>query len=238
MIKTKSFELATFEKGSPDCQKLALVLPGKLDTKDYAHMRSHVDLLAGLGFYAVSFDPPGTWESKGAISLYNTTNYLKSVDELIERFGNKPTFIMGHSRGASVSLMAAARNPKIIGYAAVMPAISRESLTRNFSKVSMRDLPPGGGEKIKKFELPDSFHEDEMNYRLTDEFLKCEKPKLFIFGKTDQIINYDGAVEMYKEFLDPKEAHTLECGHDYRHYPDKIEEVNEAIKNFLAKFDI
>src|SRR3989338_7497483 len=121
MVKTNSFTLATYQKGDPISSKLALVLPGKLDTKDYAHMRSHVDFLSNLGFLALSFDPPGTWESPGDISLYTTTNYLKAVDELIEYFGNKPTFLMGHSRGASVSMIAASRNPKIMAYAAVMP---------------------------------------------------------------------------------------------------------------------
>src|SRR3990167_9150866 len=118
MIKTNSFTLATYQKGNPDSKKLALVLPGKLDTKDYAHMRSHVDFLANLGFFALSFDPPGTWESPGDISLYTTTNYLKAIDELIKHFGNKPTFIMGHSRGASISMMGASRNSKIMAYAA------------------------------------------------------------------------------------------------------------------------
>lgn len=99
LIKTESFNLAVYQKGSPDSKKLALVLPGRLDTKDYPHMRSHVDFLASKGYLALSFDPPGSWESEGDISLYLTTNYLKAVKELINHFGNKPTLLIGHSRG-------------------------------------------------------------------------------------------------------------------------------------------
>ena len=166
IIKTKSFELAVYQKGSENSEKLALVLPGKLDTKDYAHMQSHVDMLAGLGFYALSFDPPGTWESPGDISLYNTTNYLKAVDELIGYFGNKKTFLMGHSRGSSISMFAANKNRNIIAYAAIMPGLSEKSITTLIEKTSKRDLPPGGGKEVKKFVIPTSFLEDEKKYTL------------------------------------------------------------------------
>ena len=42
-VQTKGFKLAIYSKGNPKSKKLALVLPGKLDTKDYAHMKSHVE---------------------------------------------------------------------------------------------------------------------------------------------------------------------------------------------------
>jgi len=193
-------------------------------------------VLLGIGFLALSFDPPGTWESPGDISLYTTTNYLKAIDELIKHFGNKPTFIMGHSRGASISMMGASRNSKIMAYAAVMPAISRESITSKFANVSFRDLPPGGGEKVKKFELPESFHEDEMNYRLTDDLLKYNKPKLIIAGAHDQIIPPNKIRKMFDSLSDPKQFTLIHWDHNYRHSSEKIEEVNQLLKNFLQKY--
>src|SRR3989344_5911947 len=106
ILKTKNFEVAVYIKGDPASAKLAIVTPGRLDTKDYLHNTSLVDYLANRGFYALSFDPPGTWESPGSIDLYTTTNYLKVVDELIEHFGNKPTLLAGHSRGGTVAMLA------------------------------------------------------------------------------------------------------------------------------------
>ena len=79
IIKTKSFELATISKGSDDSNKIALVLPGLLDTKDYTHMVSFVDFLSSKGYFALSFDAPGTWESSGGVELYTTSNYKKAV---------------------------------------------------------------------------------------------------------------------------------------------------------------
>lgn len=60
LIKTENFQLAIYSQGNSNSSKLALVLPGKLDTKDYANMRGHVNYLANLGYFALSFDPPGT----------------------------------------------------------------------------------------------------------------------------------------------------------------------------------
>ena len=71
VINTPNFKLATYQAGDPDAQKLALVLPGFLDTKDYAHMKAHVDLLAAQGYFALSIDFPGTWESGDDIELYD-----------------------------------------------------------------------------------------------------------------------------------------------------------------------
>ncbi len=80
IIKTPSFELAVYIKGKSDAKKLALVLPGRLETKDYPHMRSHVNYLAKRGYLALSFDPPGTWDSPGEIEFYTMTNYLKAIN--------------------------------------------------------------------------------------------------------------------------------------------------------------
>ena len=160
IIKTKSFELAVLTRGDRNAKKLALLLPGRLDTKDYACFPNHADYLAELGFYVVAFDPPGTWESPGSIDLYTTTNYIKAVNELIEYFGNKPTLLMGHSRGAAVSIFAYA-NSAVIGIVPVManfgePTAPGEEAVRKGYKLSCRDLPPGISKtkEQKEFKLP------------------------------------------------------------------------------------
>lgn len=238
LVKTKSFELAVYQKGDPKSEKLALVLPGKLDTKDYAHMRSHVDYLSNLGYLALSFDPPGTWESPGDISLYAMTNYLKAVDELIEYFGGKPTFIMGHSRGGSMAMIASSNNPHIASFTSIMPGISEGSITGLTEHVSMRDLPPGGGEAVKKFVLPHSFYVDEAKYQLTSEITSSKKPKLLIAGTQDVLNPAEKVKETFDLLSDPKQFVTINYGHDYRLDPKKIEEVNQVIENFLKKYKI
>ena len=244
IVQTKSFKLATYSKGDPKSKNLALVLPGKLDTKDYAHMKSHVEYLANKGYFALSFDPPGTWESPGDIKLYTMTNYLKAVDELIEHFGNKPTFIMGHSRGATVATIAGARNKHVFAFAAVMSSFEKGGFQEDIDKdwktkgfvISRRDLPPGGGEKEKEFKLPYSFFEDQIKYDLTKDITNSSKPKLFILGKRDVLIPPETIKETFNLFAEPKELYELDYGHDYRLSEAMINKVNDVVGVFFDKY--
>ena len=246
IIKTKSFELAVISQGDQNAPKFALVLPGKLDTKDYAHMHSHVDYLARKGFYALSFDPPGTWESPGDISLYNMTNYLKAINELVEHFGNKPTFVMGHSRGASMSMLAGTTNPYVKAFTAVMPSFANgakngttdEEWKKKGNIVSMRDLPPGGGPQVKRFELLYSFFQDQILYDMTNDLRKLTKPKLFIYGKHDAMATPEVVKEIYDLTAEPKEIYELDSDHDYRLHADLIDEVNRVVGDFLDKIHL
>lgn len=45
IVSTKNFKIAVNAKGDPDAKKVAILLPGRLDTKDYANFVSHLDYL-------------------------------------------------------------------------------------------------------------------------------------------------------------------------------------------------
>jgi pimeloyl-ACP methyl ester carboxylesterase len=236
LIKTPNFELAVYLRGSPQAHKLALLLPGRLDTKDYPHMRSHVDFLASKGFLALSFDPPGTWESPGSIEIYTMTNYLAAINELIDYFGKKPTVLMGHSRGGSMAMLAGTQNTTVTHIIAAMsrPQPSRMSPAAKKSgfETSFRDTPSGG---TKRFDLPVSYFEDASHYNPLDALSACFKPKLFLFGKKDEIVIPDSVRDTYEKCANPKELHGVDCDHDYRRSSDIIEEINGIVGAFLEK---
>lgn len=241
MLKTKSFQLATYMQGNENADKLALVLPGKLDTKDYAHMQSHVDFMANRGYLALSFDPPGTWESPGSIELYTMTNYIKAVAELIEHFGNRPTFLMGHSRGSSIATHVACTNSYVFAFVSIFcslaPGAFRNKVDEGWRKqgymVEMRDLPLGGGPEVKRYELPYAFFEDQKQYDLADDLKNCTKPKLFFLGRHDELATPDKVRSLYDVAAEPKELYELESDHDYRLHQHLIDEVNAVIGRFL-----
>ncbi len=244
LIKTKSFELAIYTQGNPNSEKFALVLPGKLDTKDYSHMRSHVEYLANQGYFALSFDPPGTWESPGDIRLYTMTNYLKVINELIESYGNKPTFLMGHSRGGTMAILVGTSNPLVTGFVAIFSGFingrGEEDLEwkEKGMYVSMRDLPPGGGSKEKQFELPYSFLKDERNYDITQGLETSDKPKLFMLGLQDNLVQPQIIRETYNLAAEPKQLYEMNSNHDYRHDQTLIEEVNNRVGKFIKDFNL
>lgn len=249
LIRTKSFELAYYTKGKEKAQKLVLVLPGRLDTKDYPHMKSHVEYLAGRGYLALSFDPPGTWESPGDINLYTMTNYLKAVNELIEYFDNRPTFVFGHSRGGSMAVLAAIKNPHVTHFVSVMGGYSyapgvykrllgEESWQSKGYKVEKRDVPGSVSNEIKIFNLPYSFVEDQKQYDMLDGLRECAKPKLFILGTKDLTVKPEVIKTAFEVSAEPKVLFSLDSDHNYRLQPDLIKKVNDCVGKFLDQFNL
>lgn len=247
LIKTRSFEIASYIRGNENAPEVALVLPGRLDTKDYPHMKSHVEYLAQRGYLAVSFDPPGTWESPGSIDLYTMTNYLKAINELIEYFGNRPTLALGHSRGGSMAILAGTRNNLVTHFISIMGNYSyapsnyksypdKDWQAKGF-RIEKRDLPDYP-KKTKVFHLPYAFLKDGTKYDMLDDLRKCLKPKLFIFGIQDTIAPPEIMQKAYQESAQPKEIFALDSGHDYRYSPSLINTVNKAVGRFLDKYAI
>lgn len=244
IIKTKSFELAVLARGNRNAKNLALLLPGRLDTKDYGCFISHVDYLEKRDFYAVAFDPPGTWESPGGIDLYTTTNYIKSVNELIEYFGNKPTILIGHSRGAATAIFASS-NLAVIGIVPIMANFGEptapgvEAMQKGY-KLSYRDLPPGTSKTIKQkeFQLPVAYWEDGKQYNAGESLKNCIKPKLLIYGTKDEFTPTNVAENLFTEVPEPKIIVKVNCDHDYRYYPEIIKEIENEIGKFLDQYKL
>lgn len=240
IIKTASFELATNSRGNINSDKLALVLPGRLDTKDYACFDSHLELLASKGFYAVSFDAPGTWESPGSIDLFTTTNYIKAVNELIEYFGNRSTFLMGHSRGGTVLILAGSQNPCVMAIAPIMATYGEASspdpeAIRTGIQISHRDLPPGTEKtKVQKeFRLPMNYFKDAQKYNVVEALKSCKIPKLIFYGTNDAFTTVEKVKEVFNKIPDPKVLYELATEHDYRYHKEVIEEINQQLAIFL-----
>ncbi len=243
IIKLKTFEIAVYEKGYPNSSKLAIVIPGRLDTKDYINITSLVNFLASQGYFALSFDPPGTWESPGDIELCTTTNYLKVVDELIEYFGNKPTLLVGNSRGGTIAMLAGSKNFYVTHFISIFsnygaPKYPAEDSIVNGAIVQYRDLPSGNvkTKEQKVFYLPLNYFKDGEQYNALNDLKHCLKPKLFFYGTQDTTVNPAIIKTAYKESAEPKIIHELGSTHECRFQPEIMEEINQIIGKFLEKY--
>jgi len=240
-IETSKFVLAIYAKGSKHARRLALVLPGFLDTKDYAHIRCHVDYLAARGYFAVAFDPPGTWGSGDDIRQYTTTNYLMAVDELLAKF-NRPTFIMGHSLGGRVGILSSLRNPNVFAFASIMSGASiaghwtpPEKVAEWRSKgtlAAVREVPHQP-QKRRQFYVPFSFYEDAMQYDARHGLDKLSISKLFIAGKQDSYVPWGEVQEVFEAAGSPKQFAMLDASHVYRRQSTAVTAINDLLEAFL-----
>lgn len=243
LITTPSFQLAANISGDKDSEYLILLLPGRLDTKDYVNFTSLLESLKDLGL-VVCIDPPGTWESPGDLSLFTTTNYLKAINELIEYFGNKKTILIGHSRGGTVSMLLCS-HPSVAGIALLLPNFgsptppNKKDRERGY-RISLRDTLPGDKETPEQieFKLPLFYWEDGAKYDPVATLLSCKKPKLVISGSRDKFVEEEEAKTICDRLHEPKVFKTVDTEHDYRRNKVAVDEVNAIVYDFISTYFI
>lgn len=242
LIQTKNFQIATITKGNPDATKIAILMPGRLDTKDYANFVSHLDFLANHGFYTVAIDPPYSWDSPGSLQDYTTSNYLKAVNELIDYFGNRPTLLLGHSRGGATAILAST-NPAVVGLVLINAAYGPPSAPKpekivDGALLESRDIPPGNvrTKEQRKFSLPLVYFEDGAKYKPRAVLKNFKGPKLLVHATKDEFTGLELIKPIYDELAEPKMWLEIDCTHDYRLYPEVIQQVETTLGIFIDRY--
>jgi len=227
--------------------KLAILLPGYLDSKDYPHLVSLAKDLSNVGYTAVRVDLTGMWESGSNIEDYTVTQHLKDIQNVVEYMltENKYEHIVigGHSRGGFLSILYAIKDSRISAVIGIMPPYAL--LARNVNKEKVKKWEeagsriysldvPGSNKEKKEVKVPYSNIEDTKKYNLLNEINMLHCPLLLIAGELDEVILPTDVEDIYKEANDPKKYIVLQgIGHNYRNYPEQIERVNKEIIEFL-----
>ncbi len=235
---------ATIHTPDTQTEKLAILCPGNVDSKDYDHLVGLAEQLCLNGYTVVRFDPTGTWESEGDISHYTTTQYLMDVKNILEFMLTQNTFtnvlLGGHSRGARVAILFAARDPRISTVLGIMPASSttatleqRALWEKNGFKISLRNIP-GKNEK-REFRIPFSFATDGEQYHVLEDVKKIHVPIILVAGELDTITRPEEVKRVFDTANERKKLILMNgIGHDYRHHPEEIELVNKKILEQLV----
>jgi len=236
---TKGDIFALIYNPAETTDKLAVICPGYLDTKDYEHLTDLAKKLCGIGYSAVVFDPTGTWESGGDISDYTNSQYLDDIktvlDFMLKQASYKKILLGGHSRGGQVSILYSARDPRISEVVAIMPSSSKtikgkryEDWEKQGLAVSFRDIP-GSSEK-KEFRVPYSHVIDRKKYDVFEDVKKVNVPIVFVAGELDSIVLPEDVKRIYDLASEPKKYVLMNgIGHDYRQNSKEIEAVNRRI---------
>lgn len=232
-----------------DTKGLAILCPGFLDTKDYQHLIELANDLAKNGYVAVRFDPTGTWESGGSVNQYSISQYLEDIRSIInfmlKEKAHRNVFVIGHSIGGMLSILYAARDPRVTKVVSIMSPFAyvrpnREDERGETSEWaatgfhhSERDIP--NSDKIKEFSTPYSFVIDSRKYNARDEVSKLQAPLLLIAGEEDEHVPVEYMKMIYDSANEPKKLVVMEgMGHDYRHHPEEVKLINKEIISFRS----
>ena len=241
LIQTNNFKIAINDFGDPIAQKLCILMPGRLDTKDYVNFVSHGKFLASLGYYVIAMDPPYSWDSPGDLDNYSTTNYIQSIHELIEYFSDRQTLLIGHSRGGATAMLASTK-PKVeaivlINAAYGPPTPPDPTQLVDGSLFESRDISPGDKKtkNQKLFLLPMSYFQDGAKYNPIDALRKFSGAKFIIHATQDEFCDLKEVHDIYESIIDPKMFLKIDCSHDYRLFPEVINTINQHLAIFIKE---
>ena len=228
---------------------LAILCPGYLDTKDYKNMSGLANELCAKGYTAVRFDPTGTWESAGNNSDYTTTQCLKDIKNTIDYMTKdrdyKHILVAGHSRGGEISILYAARDPRVSAVLALMPSSEREPMLSKRivewkatdDRISYRDLPYTENQK-QEFHIPFSYVKDLNKYDVMEDVKKVKAPLILIAGELDDKCTPESIQKIFLNANEPKRFVIIpSIGHDYRHNAEEVKLVNGSATKLLADME-
>jgi len=245
---TKGNLAATINYPKKETDRLAILCPGYLDSKDYKHLVGLAGVLSKQGYTVVRFDPTGTWESEGGISDYTTTQYIDDIKNVLEymlkQADYKQILLGGHSRGGMVSILYAARDPRISLVLGIMPSSGpmqgqrREKWKKAGISISSRDLPDNKNEK-REFRVPFDHVLDRDQYDAIGDVREVEAPIVLVAGELDDLVLPGDVREIFNSANEPKRFLVIPgIGHDYRHNESEVAMVNEKILEQLNSMQV
>jgi pimeloyl-ACP methyl ester carboxylesterase len=226
-------------------QKLAVLCPGFLDSKDYAGLVALAEALCKKGYTAVRLDPTGTWESEGDIEEYTNTQYLDDIkhvlDHMLTEHEYTEVLLGGHSRGGQMSLLYAARDSRVTKVLGIMPSSGRTLVGARRDEweaqgvsVSKRDLPENP-EETCEFRVPFSHVLDREQYAVSEDIQNVTAEVYLVAGEFDTLVLPKDVRWLYD--LAPEPKHFLEIqgvGHDYRKDMGEVAIATDAICALLG----
>jgi pimeloyl-ACP methyl ester carboxylesterase len=221
--------------------KLAILCPGFVDSKDYADLVSLADNLCRKEYLVVRFDPTGTWNSGDDIEHYTISQYLIDIKSVLEYMLQQQRFkdilIGGRSKGGEVAVLYAARDSRITKVLAVLPPVNILKLKsskylawkNNGFRITKRDIP-NNPSRIIPIKIPINYLDDLAKYDSLTEIKNVKVPIIFVAGEKDTSVPPEEVRILFEHANEPKKFILVKgINHDYRQNPKYIASVNNSI---------
>lgn len=221
-----------------------IVLHGFGGRKDELHIKGLCEDLVKNDFAAIRFETAGLGESEGAAEEFLLSNYYNDVDVVYEYFSNldfvdkERIGLAGHSLGAVLTLLYAAKNIGIKALCAISPAVKFSNVHLDISMEEWKEkgFYPKQKSNGQIIQIPYSFVEDADKAEVLELVRSLTQEKLIIVGKADEVVDPKETKAIYENASEPKELIELEgIGHMYKQNPQQVELVNEKVVAFFKK---
>lgn len=217
--------------------KAIVLVPGLGGTR--WSMLWHVPFLVDAGYNVLLFDPRSTGLSEGnryGFGYFESKDVQHAIDFLTEIKGVSDIGLLGRSAGATASLLAAKRDPRVDAVVADSPYANLRLAAKDFGKFShdklLQTLFP-----VYMFSARLALGVDI--YRRTNVLRKINRigtPTFFIHGMEDEGIGHRNSELLYRQKTGPKEIWLVpDTDHiaAFENYPG---EYKQKIVDFLRSY--
>ena len=151
--------------------------------------------LAARDVLALRFDFSGNGQSEGEFSASNYSKQITEMQtaaEVIAEKGARRIGLAGHSMGAVIAVLTAARTGTVKAVCALAGRLSGLKATHFFSKKQLKELEDTGrvsfNSRGRSLQLSTEFFADAKQYDLPETVKSLQTPLLVIHGDADEII--------------------------------------------------
>lgn len=220
--------------------KVAILLPGYLDSPDYLHIRTFGKRLQEMGYTVERLDPCNLWET-GKVNDYTISNFIQQIKESVESYKNQnpeEIVLLGHSNGAFTALIAGARIPEVTKIIALCPPPDKKESAHKWkekkARVSKKD-DPTDPTQFREFAIPFSHIEDALQYSAVSEVKNIHKPLMIFIALEDKVVPPELTERIVAHANSPYVVRQSNMGHDFRHSQKQCDIVSTEIEKFLKK---
>lgn len=156
--------------------------------------------LAAEGFIALRFDFSGNGQSEGDFAASTYSKQIAEIEVAVDIIADKGADwigLAGHSMGAVITILSAARMNLVKAVCALAGRLSGLNATHFFSKRQRKELQDTGrvsfNSRGRSLQLSTAFFADTEQYNLTETLKSFQVPLMVVHGDHDEIVPVEDA---------------------------------------------
>jgi len=218
--------------------KVALLLPGYLDSPDYLHLKTFEKRLTNLGYTVERLDACYLWKT-GNVDNYSITNFINQIKERVEFYKDQSpeeVVLIGHSLGGFTSIIAGSRITEVTKIIALCPTPDRIGPSLRWEENKPRHTErefPDDPKQFRTFDVPYTFVVDGLQYSAAQEVKNIHKPIMIFIALEDKSIPPADTEQIVTNANNPYVVRQPNMGHDFRYSQEECDIVMEEIEKFL-----
>ena len=194
----------TYHHGRKDAPEIVVIGHGVTGNKDRPFVVALAEALTCAGLSALRFSFSGNGASGGQFTESTITKEVEDLGAVIDALPGRKICYVGHSMGAAVGVLRAAKDPRI----QVLVSLAGMVHTREFAQREFGMVKPDEGFMWDDNACPLSRkYMDEMNRidSVVNEAPKIKVPWLLVHGTEDDVVPLQDSKDILAKANDPKE---------------------------------